>query len=98
MSRITQPSWIAILSLWVSAAYADHTVLLQGGGKLAKVKPDGSIAWHMPWGGIHDIHVLPDGNILTRRGRSTVVEIDPSTKQTVWSYDRQRPTGTKARP
>ena len=93
MSRITQTSLIAILSLWVSAVQADHKVLLQGDGKLAMVDPDGTIAWQMPWGGIHDIHLLPNGNILTRRGRAAVVEIDPARKQVVWSYDSSRSGG-----
>ena len=78
--------FLAVVSL---TAAAEHRVLLHGGDRLAIVEPDGSISWQMPWGGIHDIHWLPNGNILTRQGSATVVEIDPETKQVVWQYDSQ---------
>ncbi|GAA5508728.1 PQQ-binding-like beta-propeller repeat protein [Novipirellula caenicola] len=64
-----------------------HRVLIQGNGKLAVVEPDGQISWEMPWGGIHDLHVLPNGNYLTLKGSDKVVEINPQTKQVVWQYD-----------
>ncbi|MGI9471052.1 MAG: PQQ-binding-like beta-propeller repeat protein [Rubripirellula sp.] len=68
-------------------ATAQHSVLLQGGDRLAIVDADGVVSWEMPWGGIHDIHLLEDGRILTRQGKTAVVEIDPETKKVVWSYD-----------
>lgn len=66
---------------------AQHRVLLHGKKGLVVVEPDGSIGWQMDWGGIHDLHLLPNGHILTRQGPATVVDIDPSTKSVVWSYD-----------
>ncbi len=77
---------ISLLGLALSQA---HEVLLQGKGKLAKVDAAGSIVWEMPWGGIHDIHVLPSGNIMVQEKMKKVVEIDPATKKVVWSYDSQ---------
>ena len=74
---------------------ADHRVLLQGGDRLAIVEPDGSISWQMPWGGIHDIHVLSDGHIVTRQGRSAVVEIDRKSKEIVWRYDSSTQNGNE---
>jgi outer membrane protein assembly factor BamB len=47
----------------------------------------------MKWGGIHDIHVLPGGNIMVQQGPSKVVEIDPKTKQVVWSYESATSNG-----
>jgi outer membrane protein assembly factor BamB len=76
-----------------TVALADHKVLLQGGQRLAVIDADGSISWEMPWGGIHDIHVLDNGHILTREGRATVVEIDPETKKVVWNYDSSKQNG-----
>jgi hypothetical protein len=64
-----------------------HSVLTQGKKKLAIVDGDGKVQWEMKWGGIHDIHLLDSGNILTREGRSKVVEIDPKSKKVVWDYD-----------
>jgi outer membrane protein assembly factor BamB len=71
----------------IGPATADHRVLLQGNGRLAIIEPDGRTSWEMPWGEIHDIHLLPNGNILTRQGHGAVVEIDRETKQVVWRYD-----------
>ena len=70
-----------------SSSQAEHRVLLQGGKRLAIVEPSGEISWEMQWGGIHDIHLLSNGNILTRKGRTAVVEIEPKTKKVVWTYD-----------
>ncbi len=78
-------------------ATADHRVLLQGGNRLVVVEPDGSISWKMPWGGIHDIHVVEGGNILTREGRTAVVEIDRKTKEIVWRYDSSSRGGNQGK-
>ena len=76
--------YLLAIVLFPSVALAEHTVLLQGGPRLAIVDPDGKVSWEMPWGGIHDIHLLKNGHILTRQGRTAVVEIDPETRQVVW--------------
>ena len=76
-----------------SSADAAQRVILQGNGKLAIVKPDGSTEWEMSWGGIHDIHVLKNGHILVQQGAAKVAEIDPATKNVVWSYDSANQTG-----
>lgn len=73
--------------------YAAHPVVLQGNGKLVKLAADGSTEWDMPWQGIHDIHVLPSGNLMVQQGASTVVEIDHRSKQVVWSYDAAKRGG-----
>lgn len=80
-----------------SDCFAEHQVLLHGGDRLAIVDPEGAIRWEMPWGGIHDIHLLKNGNILTRRGKSAVVEIDRATKQVVWEYDSAISNGNEGR-
>ena len=74
-------------------AQVRHTVLLQGNDRLAIIEPDGAVSWEMPWGAIHDIHLLDNGNILTRQGRTAVVEIDRATKQVVWKYDSATSNG-----
>lgn len=82
--------------LFVStAAFADHAVLLQGDGRLAQVNGAGEISWEMEWGGIHDIHMLENGNILTVERFRRVVEIDPATKEVVWRYDANRKNGDR---
>ena len=85
------------ISLAASTAMAQHRVITQGKGKLAIVDAEGQIEWEMKWGGIHDIQVLPSGNILTRKGRAEVVEIDPKTKKVVWSYDSGKENGNSGK-
>ena len=67
--------------------------VLQGNGRLAIVEPDGKLSWEMPWGGIHDVHVLANGHIMVQQGGAKVAEIDPQTKQVVWSYDSTTANG-----
>lgn len=72
-----------------------RSVITQGNGKLVIIGEDGKVTWEMKWGGIHDIHVLNSGNILTRQGRSKVVEIDRKEKKVVWSYDSATKNGNE---
>ena len=72
---------------------AAHKVIMQGNGKLAIVDAGGSVEWEMKWGGIHDIAVLPNGHIMVQQQMRKVVEIDPATKQVVWSYDSSQQNG-----
>jgi outer membrane protein assembly factor BamB len=76
-----------------STAFAAHRVLLQGNDRLAIVEPDGRISWELKWGGIHDVHVLPNGHILVQQGAAKIAEIDPATRQVVWSYDSATQNG-----
>ena len=76
---------LCIASLFVSAASlsADHRLVTQGNGKLAIVEKDGTVSWEMPWGGIHDIHVLKNGNIMVQKQMRIISEIDVKTKKVV---------------
>ena len=85
-------TFLACLALGACAA-PGHRVLTQGKGKLCILDRGGEIEWQMPWGGIHDLHVLPSGNIMCQRGAHSVVEIDPTTKQVVWEYDAREANG-----
>ena len=67
-------------ALLSATAAAQHRIALQGGGKLVILKPDGCTEWEMPWGAIHDLRMLPNGNLMVQRGQAEVVEIEPSTK------------------
>jgi len=74
-----------------------HTVLTQGNGKLAVVGPEG-LRQELDWGGIHDLHVLPNGNVLVQRGAHEVVELDLASGAVVWSYDSAVLGGNAGRP
>lgn len=84
--------FVALLAL-TGSAWGNHRVLLHGDGRLAIIEPDGRISWEMPWGGIHDLHVLDNGHILVQQGAAKVAEIDPETKSVVWSYDSATANG-----
>jgi len=89
--------WLIGLFSMGSSAEAAHKVLLQGNGKLTVVKADGLTEWEMNWGGIHDIHVIKNGHILVQQGAAKVAEIDPGTKQVVWSYDSATENGNRGK-
>lgn len=80
-----------------SWASAGHRLIIQGNNKLAIVDAQGDIEWEMPWGEIHDIHVLKNGHIMVQQGRGAVAEIDPETKQVVWSYDARKQNGNEGK-
>ncbi len=97
-------SRIALIACFLSFAFfpighaaAQHSLITQGNNKLAIVDKSGDVIWEMKWGGIHDIHVLESGNILTRKGKSQVVEIDRETKQVVWTYDSATQNGNEGK-
>lgn len=86
--RISAPILAAALTVCaVSAAYAQHRLVTQGNDRLAIVGSDGKIEWQMPWGGIHDLHVLANGNLMVQQGASKIVEIDRKQREVVWEYD-----------
>ncbi|MBI2422248.1 MAG: PQQ-binding-like beta-propeller repeat protein [Candidatus Hydrogenedentes bacterium] len=77
----------AVAGCFSLCAAGQHRVLLQGEDRLLVVEKDGSISWEMKWGGIHDIHRLENGHILVQDTMQKVSEIDPETRQVVWTYD-----------
>jgi len=84
---------VAVALIFANTANAQHRVLVQGNDRLAMVGEDGAIDWEMKWPLIHDIHMLPTGNILTVRDMHIVTEIDVATKHVVWSYDSAKENG-----
>lgn len=79
-------------------AVAEHRIILQGNDKLVSLSADGKTEWQIPWSGIHDIHVLENGNILLQQGANKVVELDSKTHKVIWSYDSARSNGNSGKP
>ncbi len=88
----------SLAGLLTSAASGQHRLLTQGNDKLVIVGRDGKVEWEMPWGGIHDLHVLPNGNLMTQQGSSKVVEIDRAGRSVVWKYDSATSNGNAGKP
>ena len=89
---------LAIGWMTLATAHARHRFITQGKGRLAIVDSEGIVEWEMPWGGIHDIHVLPNGNVMVQQGPAKIAEIDRQTKQVVWSYDSATQNGNAGKP
>jgi outer membrane protein assembly factor BamB len=87
-----------LFSMWPTSASAQQRVMLQGNGRLVTLDAAGKVEWEMPWHGIHDIHVLPNGHIMVQQGGAKVAELDPTTKKVVWSYDSATQNGNQGKP
>lgn len=77
-----------------------HRVLAadRGRGHLAILGTDGTVEWEMEnKHDVHDLQMLPNGNILTHTSSTNVVEIDPKTKEIVWKYEAKPKEGYKGR-
>lgn len=89
---------LCALSIAAGVAGAEHRVLCVGNDTLAVVAPDGKVEWEMPWkGGTHDLHVLPNGNLLAVRDGHVVVEVDRKSKADVWTYDSAARNGNEGK-
>ncbi|MEK6238957.1 MAG: PQQ-like beta-propeller repeat protein, partial [Planctomycetales bacterium] len=87
----------ALLALTIDVATAQHALVTQGNNKLAILDQEGRVEWEMKWGGIHDIHMLPNGHVMVQERMRKVVEIDPETKKVVWSYDATQSNGNQGK-
>ncbi|OWK45171.1 PQQ-binding-like beta-propeller repeat protein [Fimbriiglobus ruber] len=80
-------------------AKVTHRVLAadQSKGKLAIIGADGAVEWEfVDKHDVHDLHLLPNGNILTHTSPTTTVEINPK-KEIVWKYESKPKEGYKGR-
>src|SRR5688572_4953680 len=76
-----------------------HRVLAadRGTGKMIIVGADGKTEWEYPnKHDVHDLHMLPNGNILTHTSHTRIVEINPQ-KEIVWSYESKPKDGNKGK-
>jgi hypothetical protein len=85
MTRLLLLAAFAAPSTAVAAEPA-YRVLAADRGAVSLVEPNGKVAWSIPnKAEVHDIQMLPNGNILVPTGRATVSELTPDGK-VVWSY------------
>ena len=55
--------------------------------RVAIVDELGKTVWEHPIGPLHDLHVLPGGNVLLQTSWTEVAEIKPANGEVVWRYD-----------
>jgi outer membrane protein assembly factor BamB len=53
----------------------------------------GKVEWEHPTDNLHDLHQLPDGNVLFQTSMTRLLEVNPKTNKTVWEYDAQKMNG-----
>lgn len=97
--RLAVCLFVLIPSLTFAAEPVAHRVLAadRGTGKLAIVGSDGKVEWEFPnKHDVHDLHVLPNGNVLTHTSNTNVVELSPK-KEIVWKYEAKPKEGYKGR-
>ena len=63
----------------LAADYSTH--------RIAVIDASGNVEWEHKIDDIHDLHFLPNGNILFQTDMQHLLEVDPKTDKTVWSYD-----------
>jgi hypothetical protein len=91
---------ILALTLSVPVLAADapkYRVLAQDKGHVAIVGADGKVEWEAECKyNSHDIHLLPNGNLLLHTAAATVTEMTPK-KEVVWKYEAKPKEGYKGR-
>jgi hypothetical protein len=76
----------------------DYRVLGADGGRVAIVNARGEVEWEVPNPAreVHDIQLLPNGNVLFQTGYTTVVEMNRD-KKVVWQYEAKPKDGYAGR-
>lgn len=61
-------------------------------GRVAIIDEAGKTAWEHKIGGLHDLHVLPNGTVLLQSSWTALIELDRSNGKVVWRYEaKDRP-------
>jgi outer membrane protein assembly factor BamB len=69
--------------------------------RIAVVKADGTVLWQRKVGDIHDLQLLPNGNILFQDSLTHLLEVTPGTDgqpdKVVWEYDASKMNGNEGK-
>ena len=63
--------------------------------RIAIVGEDGNIEWERKIGPLHDLHVLPNGNVLFQDSWTHVLEVNPKTDDVIWEYESKTAPGNE---
>jgi len=66
-------------------------------GRIAIIAADGKTEWEYKIGPLHDLHVLPNGNVLFQTGWTDLIEVEPKTNKVVWKYDSAKQNGNEGK-
>ena len=65
--------------------------------RIAIVDDMGDVLWEHKIDNIHDLHHLPDGNVLFQTSMTRLLEVDPKTNKVVWEYDAGKMNGNEGK-
>jgi len=80
-------------------ATAGHRLLVADESKrrIAIIDRAGKIEWEYKIGSLHDLQMLPSGNILFHSGITKLIEVDPKTNKVVWEYNAAKSNGNEGK-
>jgi len=58
--------------------------------RIAIVDPGGKIEWEYKIDDLHDLQLLPSGNVLFQTNMTHLIEVEPKSNKVVWEYDAQK--------
>lgn len=73
----------------LAADYSTHRIAIIGA--------DGAVEWEHPIDSIHDLQLLPSGNVLFQTTWTRIVEVDPSSGEVAWEYDSANKNGNRGK-
>lgn len=81
------------------AAEPEYRILTADASKriIAIVDERGRLEWQGHTSDLHDLHLLPNGHVLFQTGWTEIIEINPSTGDSVWRYDSARQGGNQGK-
>ena len=65
--------------------------------RIAVVNGTGEVEWEHKIDNIHDLHRLPNGNVLFQTSMTKLLEVDPKDNRVVWQYDAGRMNGNEGK-
>ncbi len=66
-------------------------------GLIAIVDEGGRTTWQHQIGPLHDLHVLPNGNVLFQDSWTHVLEVNPASGKVIWQYEAKSAPGNEGK-
>jgi outer membrane protein assembly factor BamB len=107
MNIFCRPLKVPFISVFCTSFFAlslahgaeTHRILTSDASKkiIAILDERGTVEWQSKTGNLHDLHLLPNGNVLFQTGWTEIVEVNPKSNETVWSYDSAKQGGNEGK-
>jgi hypothetical protein len=83
-----------------AAAAVRHRILSADSsvGRIAIIDEAGKTEWEGSIGPLHDLHLLPSGNVLYQLSWTELIEVEPRTLKVVWRYDSAKQNAEDGKP